>query len=84
MRLPWRTPLERWHEKKITIIPVKSGLSRHVVRFVKFDGRSIAVKETTLTGAEAELRNYRNSCAAESRPSCRSELSSGKTGQMPL
>ncbi|MEP7369287.1 MAG: DUF4032 domain-containing protein, partial [Dermatophilaceae bacterium] len=41
--LPWRTPLEEWPETHLAALP--RGISRHVVRFVKFSGTVIAVKE---------------------------------------
>lgn len=56
--LPWRLPLERWEERKVTLLNVKSGLSRHVVRFVEVDGRRFAVKETSLESAQREYATY--------------------------
>jgi hypothetical protein len=58
--LPWRTPLEEWSERRVKIIPVKSGLSRHIVRFVETGRRRFAIKETTLTSAQKEFDNYRD------------------------
>lgn len=41
--LPWSTPLEDWPEDILAALP--RGISRHVVRFVRIEGRIIAVKE---------------------------------------
>ena len=59
-RLPGRKPLDEWNERDATIIPVKSGLSRHVVRFVGTGSARFAIKETTVPTARKELENYRN------------------------
>ena len=41
--LPWHTPLEEWEsDRMVTLI---RGISRHVVRFVEYDGALYAVKE---------------------------------------
>jgi hypothetical protein len=41
--LPWDTPLENWtSERLVTLI---RGISRHVVRFVEYDGALYALKE---------------------------------------
>ena len=58
--LPWRTPLDEWSDKKVKIIPVKSGLSRHVVRFIERGSHRYAVKETTFASARKEFDNYRD------------------------
>lgn len=42
--LPWSTPLETWPDDTLAALP--RGISRHVVRFVRFNGRVLAVKET--------------------------------------
>jgi len=42
------------------MIPVKCGISRHVVRFVDVGGSRYAIKETTPPGARREYENYRN------------------------
>lgn len=41
--LPWSVPLEKWPADTLAALP--RGLSRHVVRFVRFSGRVVAVKE---------------------------------------
>jgi hypothetical protein len=41
--LPWELPLEDWPADELAALP--RGISRHVVRFVRFGGRVIAVKE---------------------------------------
>ncbi|MDF8265528.1 DUF4032 domain-containing protein [Luteipulveratus flavus] len=41
--LPWSTPLEEWPEEILAALP--RGISRHVVRFVRVEGRVMAVKE---------------------------------------
>lgn len=41
--LPWSTPLEQWPQDILAALP--RGISRHVVRFVRIEGRIIAVKE---------------------------------------
>lgn len=41
--LPWRRPLITWPTDVLAALP--RGISRHVVRFVRLDGRVLAVKE---------------------------------------
>jgi Domain of unknown function (DUF4032)/Lipopolysaccharide kinase (Kdo/WaaP) family len=41
--LPWDTPLEDWQSDRL--VTVVRGISRHVVRFVEYDGALYAVKE---------------------------------------
>ena len=41
--LPWEIPLEQWSEERVVALP--RGISRHVVRFVRINGRVYAVKE---------------------------------------
>jgi len=41
--LPWRTPLAGWPADVLAALP--RGISRHVVRFVRLDGRVLAIKE---------------------------------------
>jgi hypothetical protein len=43
LALPWSLPLEDWPEEIVVALP--RGISRHVVRFVRADGRVLAVKE---------------------------------------
>jgi hypothetical protein len=42
--LPWKLPLEEWPADVLAALP--RGISRHVVRFVRLDGRVLAIKET--------------------------------------
>ena len=51
--LPWELPLETWPEDYLAALP--RGISRHVVRFVKFSGRVLAVKEIK---ADIAVREY--------------------------
>lgn len=51
--LPWSTPLEQWPSTHLAALP--RGISRHVVRFVKFSGHVIAVKEIK---ADLAVREY--------------------------
>src|SRR5450755_4164065 len=41
--LPWSLPLEEWPSELLAALP--RGLSRHIVRFVRFNGRVLAIKE---------------------------------------
>ncbi|MFE5310503.1 DUF4032 domain-containing protein [Isoptericola sp. NPDC056573] len=41
--LPWRAPLADWPADVLAALP--RGISRHVVRFVRLDGRVLAIKE---------------------------------------
>ncbi|GAB3082464.1 DUF4032 domain-containing protein [Isoptericola nanjingensis] len=41
--LPWRAPLAEWPADVLAALP--RGISRHVVRFVRLDGRVLAIKE---------------------------------------
>jgi tRNA A-37 threonylcarbamoyl transferase component Bud32 len=41
--LPWDEPLEEWTTERLAI--VERGISRHVVRFVEYDGTFYALKE---------------------------------------
>jgi len=43
--LPWNLPLELWPDEHIAALP--KGISRHLVRFVRFGDHVLAVKETT-------------------------------------
>ena len=52
--LPWHLPLEHWPAEQLVALP--RGLSRHVVRFVRAQGRVYAVKEV---GQHAAAREYR-------------------------
>ena len=41
--LPWASPLEEWQSERI--VDLIRGISRHVVRFVEYDGALYALKE---------------------------------------
>src|SRR6187402_3269667 len=41
--LPWDRPLEEWTTDRL--VDVQRGISRHVVRFVEYDGALYALKE---------------------------------------
>ncbi len=56
--LPWQHPLEAWDDHRVKLLEVKSGLSRHVVRFVQLHGRSFAIKETSRETAMHEHDTY--------------------------
>jgi hypothetical protein len=55
--LPWSEPLAAWTSPRL--VTRTQGLSRHVVRFVAYDDRVYAVKETTQELAEREFRALR-------------------------
>lgn len=57
-RLPWYKPLERWNRRDVRFLEIRSGISRHVVRFVRVRGHAYAVKETTPEIAERERMSY--------------------------
>jgi hypothetical protein len=50
--LPWDLPLELWPDETIAALP--KGISRHLVRFVRFGEFVLAVKETTEEMAQRE------------------------------
>jgi hypothetical protein len=50
--------LEKWEERNVKLLNVKSGLSRHVVRFVEVDHRRFAIKETSFESAQREYATY--------------------------
>lgn len=52
--LPWHLPLERWRSPRL--VRLRVGLSRHVVRFVEYDGAIYALKELSQRLAEREYR----------------------------
>lgn len=56
--LPWQVQLEGWEERKFKLLNVKSGLSRHVVRFVEIGERRFAIKETSFESARREYATY--------------------------
>lgn len=53
LTLPWSTPLEQWPEDRLAALP--RGISRHVVRFARVDGRILAIKEIK---EDTALREY--------------------------
>lgn len=54
---PWNVPLDRWDDERM--VRMERGLSRHVVRFVDYEGRVYALKETDRRLAEREYRLLR-------------------------
>ena len=52
--LPWSEPLETW--KSDRLVRMARGVSRHVVRFVAYDERVYALKETDATSAWREYQ----------------------------
>jgi hypothetical protein len=57
--LPWHSSLDEWSDRQVRVLAVKSGLSRHVVRFVEVGDAQFAIKETTTESARREDANYR-------------------------
>ena len=55
--LPWDTPLEEW--KTPRIVNVIRGISRHIVRFVEYDGALYALKELPERPARREWKLLR-------------------------
>jgi hypothetical protein len=55
--LPWSQPLEEWESERLAI--VERGISRHVVRFVEYDGTYYALKELPHRWAHHEYRVLR-------------------------
>jgi len=62
MDLPWGDPLAEWTSPRI--VEVARGISRHVVRFVDYDGALYALKELPARLAEREYRLLRELAAA--------------------
>lgn len=56
--LPWPTPLEEWSSPRM--VDVVRGISRHVVRFVHYDGSIFALKEINPRLARKEYRLLRD------------------------
>lgn len=52
--LPWSDPLEEWRSERL--VRMARGISRHVVRFVAYDDRVYALKETEVGAAQREYR----------------------------
>jgi len=63
--LPWEQPLAEWRSDRL--VEVLRGISRHVVRFVDYDGTIYALKELPERLARREYRLLRQ-LAAESIP----------------
>ncbi len=55
--LPWEQPLEEWTDARL--VKMAHGISRHVVRFVRFDERVYALKATGVVAAQREYRVLR-------------------------
>jgi hypothetical protein len=63
--LPWEQPLEEWQSERL--VELVRGISRHVVRFVNYDGTIYALKELPERLARKEYGLLRR-LAAESIP----------------
>ena len=64
--LPWSVPLEQWPEDQLAALP--RGISRHIVRFARVDGRVLAVKEIK---SDIALREYNMLKQLRRRPGLR-------------
>jgi len=56
--LPWEDPLAEWDHPRI--VKMAHGISRHIVRFVRFDERVYALKATSIGAAQTEYRMLRD------------------------
>ena len=56
--LPWDVPLVDWEHERI--VKMAHGISRHVVRFVRFRDRVYALKATGVVAAQSEYRVLRD------------------------
>jgi hypothetical protein len=56
--LPWDQPLEDWTDTRL--VKMAHGISRHVVRFVRFEDRVYALKATGVVAAQREYRVLRD------------------------
>ena len=56
--LPWDVPLAEWEHPRL--VKMAHGISRHVVRFVRFDDRVYALKATGIVAAQHEYRVLRD------------------------
>jgi hypothetical protein len=56
--LPWEQPLVDWTDPRL--VKMAHGISRHVVRFVRFDERVYALKATGIVAAQHEYRVLRD------------------------
>lgn len=52
--LPWAKPLEAWPDDLVVALP--RGISRHIVRFVRLNGRVYAIKEIEQYYADREYQ----------------------------
>jgi hypothetical protein len=55
--LPWDQPLAEWNDRRL--VKMAHGISRHVVRFVRFEERVYALKATGVVAAQREYRVLR-------------------------
>jgi len=55
--LPWEQPLVEWNDTRL--VKMAHGISRHIVRFVRFDDRVYALKATGIVAAQREYRVLR-------------------------
>jgi hypothetical protein len=55
--LPWNVPLAEWDDPRL--VRLAHGISRHVVRFVRYGDRAYALKATTMSEAHREYRTLR-------------------------
>ncbi len=56
--LPWDMPLVEWEHPRL--VKMAHGISRHIVRFVRFDDRVYALKATGIVAAQREYRVLRD------------------------
>ncbi len=56
--LPWDVPLVEWDDPRL--VKLAHGISRHVVRFVRYDQRAYALKATSEAEARREYRMLRD------------------------
>ena len=56
--LPWDQPLDEWDSSRL--VKMAHGISRHVVRFVRFQDRVYALKATGVVAAQSEYRVLRD------------------------
>ena len=56
--LPWDQPLAEWQSPRL--VKMAHGISRHVVRFVRFQDRVYALKATGIVAAQSEYRVLRD------------------------
>ena len=56
--LPWDVPLAEWNHPRL--VKMAHGISRHIVRFVRFEERVYALKATSIAAAQAEYRVLRS------------------------